>query len=104
MGHRCGSTCQRKTGIACETCRTSGRVRVVELDENGKPVKPPGPHAQATLHEKGAAVDMYFDGLSYRWIAENMDQYFGRETGQMSVYRWVRKLTEQADAVLRPMK
>ena len=33
-----------------------------------------------------------------------MDQYFGRETGQLSVYRWVRELTEKADAVLRTMK
>ena len=57
-----------------------------------------------TPHEKGAAVDLYFDGVSYRRTAENMDQYFGRETGQMSIYRWVRELTGKADSVLRPMK
>ena len=104
MGHLCGSTCKRKTGQPCQTCRKSGGARVVEIDARGKPVKPPGPHAQATPHEKGAAVEMYFDGLSYRQTAGNMDQFFGRETTQVSVYRWVRDLSKKADDVLRPMK
>ena len=104
MGHLCRGNCKRKTGQPCQTCRTSGGARVVQLDANGKPVKPPGPHAQATPHEKGAAVEMYFDGLSYRRTAGNMDQFFGRETGSTSIYRWVRELAEKADSVLRPMK
>ena len=105
MGHLCGSTCKQKTRQPCQTCRTSGGgPRLVQLDANGKQVKPPGPHAHATPHEKGAAADLYFDGVSYRWTAENMEQYFGRETGQMSVYRWVRDLSKRADDVLRPMK
>ena len=81
----CGSTCKRKTG---QPCRTSGGARVVQLDARGKPVKPPpaGKYRQATPHEKGAAVDMYFDGVSYHRTAENMDQHFGRQTSQMSVY------------------
>ena len=58
MGHLCGSTCKRKTGAACQTCRT----------------------------------------------AENMEKYFGRETGQMSVCRWVRELSGKSDEILRPMK
>ena len=74
------------------------------LDAHGKPVKPPGPHAHATPHEKGAAVDMYYDGLSYRRTAENVGQYFGRETNEATVYRWVRDLAAKADNVLRPMK
>ena len=104
MGHLCRGNCERKTGQACQTCRTSGKARVVQLDANGKPVKPPGPHAQATPHEKGAAVEMYFDGLSYRRTAGNMDQFFGRETTQVSVYRWVRDLSKKEEDVLRPMK
>ena len=76
MGHLCRGNCKRKTGQACQTCRTSGKARVVELDANGKPVKPPGPHAHATPHEKGAAVDLYFDGVSYRRTAENMESVF----------------------------
>ena len=104
MGHLCGSTCRRKTGQPCRTCRTSGGPQLVQLDARGKPVKPPGPHAHATPHEKGAAVDLYFDGHSYRRTAENIGQYFDRETTQVSVYRWVRDLSKKADEVLRPMK
>ena len=74
------------------------------LDAHGAPVKPAGPRPRATPHEKGAAVDMYFDGLSYRKTAQNMDQYFGRTTDQSSIYGWVRDLSKKADSVLRPMK
>ena len=80
-----------------------GKSRVAVLDANGKPVKPEGKRPHATPHEIGAAVDMYFDGLSYRRTAGNMEQYFGRETTPMTVYRWVRELTGKADEVLRPM-
>ncbi len=106
MGHLCGSSCKRKSGLACETCRTSGKgKRVIILDENGKPVNPPTPiHPHATPHEKGAAVDMYFDGLSYRRTAENIGQYFDRKTNPATVYRWVRELTERADEIVKPMK
>ena len=58
----------------------------------------------ATPHEKGAAVDMYFDGVSYRRTAENVEQYFDRKTSTGSIYAWVRDLSKKADSVLRPMK
>ena len=103
MGHLCGNACKRKTGQSCDTCRTAGKSRVAVLDANGKPVKPEGKRPHATPHEIGAAVDMYFDGLSYRRTAGNMEQYFGRETTPMTVYRWVRELTGTAEEVLRPM-
>ena len=105
MGHLCGATCKRKTGQSCRTCRSSGAVRFVQLDDRGKPIKPTdGQRRQATSHEKGAAVDMYFDGVSYRKTAQNMKQYFGRETGPTSIYRWVRELMAKADEALKPMK
>ena len=105
MGHNCGSTCKRKTGERCDTCRSgAGGKRVAILDANGKPIKPEGKHAHATPHEKGAAVDMYFDGLSYRRVAGNMEDYFGRKTTPMTVYRWVHELTGTADEILRPLK
>ena len=88
----------------CQTCRIGGGPRIALLDARGKPIKPEGRHPHATPHEKGAAVDLYFDGVSYRRTAENMEQYFGRETGATSVYRWVRELTEKADSVVKPMK
>ena len=104
MGHLCGTTCKRKTGTACEPCRRGGKARVAVLDANGKPVKPEGKRPHATPHEKGAAVDMYFDGLSYRRTAENIGQYFGRDTTQVTVYRWVRELAQKAAEILRPLK
>ena len=33
-----------------------------------------------------------------------MEQYFGRETTQVSIYRWVRELTAKADLALNPIK
>ena len=104
MGHLCGSTCKRKRGIACQTCRTAGKARVAVLDAKGAPVKPAGKRPHATPHEKGAAVDMYYDGLSYRRTAENIGEYFGRKTDPSTVYDWVRDLAAKADEVLRPMK
>ena len=42
------------------------------------PVKPPPTrkYRQATPHQKGTVMDMYFDGVSYRPTAENVGQYF----------------------------
>lgn len=105
MGHMCGATCKRKTGVACATCRTSGRARVAVLDDNGKPIHSAGEtRHHATPHIKGSAVDMYFDGLSYRQTARNMDAYFGRKTDQSSIYKWVRELTGKASDIVAPLK
>ena len=105
MGHKCTSpNCKRRTGERCDTCRIGGGARLVLHDAAGRPVKPEGKRPHATPHEKGAAVDMYFDGLSYRRVAGNMEQYFDRKTDAATVYRWVRELTGQADEILRPMK
>lgn len=82
MGHECGSTCKRKTGQRCNTCRRGGGKRRA--------------YVHATPQQVGAAVDMYFDGLSYRRIADNMDDYFDRETNAASIFRWTRQLTERA--------
>ncbi len=107
MVHKCTSPhCKRRTGERCDTCRVGGGGgrRMIVVDALGKPGKPEGKRPHATPHEKGVAVDMYFDGLSYRRIAGNMEQYFGRETSPMTVYRWVRESTGKADEILRPMK
>ena len=104
MVHICRSTGQRKTGQPCQTGRTSDGARHIPIDDRGKPVKPEGKHPHATPREKGAAADLYFDGRSYRRIAGNMDQHFGRETGSTGVYRWARELTEKADSVVKPMQ
>ena len=47
---------------------------------------------------------MYFGGHSYRRVAGNMEQYFDRDTGVATVYRWVRETTGKAEDILRPLK
>ena len=49
-------------------------------------------------------MDLYYDGHSYRKTADNIGQYFDRETNTATVYRWVRDLSKKADEVLRPMQ
>ena len=39
---------------------------------------------------------MYFDGLSYRRVAENIEEYFGRKTDPSTVFRWVHQQTARA--------
>ena len=96
MGHLCGSTCKRKTGEHCTTCRVGGGQTVLTIDPSN-----PGKRRQhATPIEIGAAVDMYFDGLSYRRVAENIGDYFHRPTNATTVYRWVRDNTARLKEVV----
>ena len=45
----------------------------------------------------GAAVNMYYDGLSYKRIAENIAEMFDRpEPSKRSIYQWVRTYTNKA--------
>ena len=90
MSHNCGSTCKRKTGESCATCRVGGGGYIHR------------PHA--TPAQIGAAVDMYFDGLSYRRVAENVDEHFGRPTNPATVYRWVQEQTGRANDIVRDLK
>ena len=75
MSRRCGSTCKRKTGERCDTCRRpGGGHQVLTIDPNN----PEKRRQHATPIEIGAVVDMYFDALSYRRVAENIGDYFHR--------------------------
>ena len=97
MSHLCGSTCKRKQSptIACSTCRLSGGSG----KWHGAPRRP-----HATPKEVGAAVDMYFDGLSYRRTAENVEEYFGRKTDAATVYRWVQDYSARAAEIVKAHK
>ena len=86
MGHKCGSGCKRKTGVACATCRHSGTL---------------SPTRHAAPNEVAAAVDMYFDGLSYRAVARNMGDHFNLETGPTTVHRWVQDYSQQATEIAK---
>ena len=89
MGHMCGSNCKRKTGRRCETCRRPGgrgkRASVQIKRGAGRPKGALG----VTPKVQGAAMDMYFDGLSYRKVAENVGDYFDKPVTPTTVYRWV---------------
>ena len=100
MGHLCGSSCKRKTGERCDTCRTGGRSNVLTIDADN----PTPRRKHATPIEIGAAVDMYFDGISYRRVAENIGDYFHRPTNATSVYNWVRQETAKAKGALADIK
>ena len=89
MSHNCGSTCKRKTGESCATCRVGG----------GHSRRP-----HATPAQIGAAVGLYFDGLSYRRCAENVDEILGRPTNPATVYRWVQEQTRRAGDVVNEIK
>ena len=93
----CGSTCKRKQSppIPCETCRLNGG-RGPGHDDDRKP--------HATPKQVGAAVDLYFDGLSYRRVAENMGEHFDRPTSVGSVYSWVQDLSGKANEVTKETK
>ena len=86
MSHNCGSTCRRKQAIPtrCDTCRRSASAN---------------PRRHATPREIAAAVDMYFDGLSYRKVARNMGDHFNLATGQVTVHRWVQKYSQKASEI-----
>ena len=47
---------------------------------------------------------MYFDGLSYRRVAENIGDYFGRPTNASTVYRWVQEHSQRAAELVSDFK
>ena len=90
MSHMCGTTCKRKQTppVPCATCGLNGGSK--------------RPHA--TPQQVGAAVDMYFDGLSYRRVAENVEHYFGRKTNPVTVMRWVHDSADRAHEIVHDTK
>ena len=90
MSHLCGSGCKRKQTppIPCDTCRTSGQGR----------------RHHASSREVGAAVDLYFDGLSYRRVAENMGEHFDHPTNAATVFRWVQLYSKRASEIVKDCK
>ena len=91
MSHLCGASCKRKQTpvVACATCNIAGGGN---------------PRSNATPAQKAAAVDMYFDGISYRRCAENIGEHFHRPTNAATVYRWVQEQTRRAGDMLNGVK
>ena len=85
-------------GIKTDLCRPGGSQRQAK-PRRGRPPKPSAP-----ARVVGAALDMYFDGLSYRRTAENLGEYFDKPTDAATVYRWVQKYSTRAKAVTDDLK
>ena len=47
---------------------------------------------------------MYFDGLSYRRVAENIEGYFGRKTNAVTIMRWVHDYADRAHEIVHDTK
>ena len=90
MSHNCGSTCRRKIGARCVTCRRPGTTDETEEHDDANR----GRHANP--REIGAAVDMFYDGLSYRKVSDNMGEHFNLDTGGATVHRWVQDYSAKA--------
>lgn len=92
---RCGSSSIVKRGshdgkqtFACKDCFRRFFRSNETLDGRAKQI--------------GAAVNMYYDGLSYKRIAENISEMFDRpEPSKRTIYSWVRRYT---DKVIVPRK
>ena len=98
MSHMCGSTCKRKTGEGCQTCGLSGSHAPIVL----QPGEKRRGHAPPQL--VGLALDMYFDGLSYRRTAEKLGEHFGQDTNPATVFRWVQEYSKRAADVVSSQK
>ena len=92
---RCGSSSVMKRGyhdgkqtFACRDCSRRFFNRDDTLDGRAKQI--------------GAAVNMLYDGLSYKRIAENISEMFDRpEPSKRTVYNWVRRYTDKAISAMR---
>ena len=92
---RCGSSAVVKRGnhdgkqtFACKECSRRFFNSDDTLDGRAKQI--------------GSAVNMFYDGLSYKRIAENIAEMFDRpEPSKRTIYSWVRRYTDKAIAAMR---
>ena len=92
---RCGSSLVMKRGyddgkqtFACRECSRRFFNSDDTLDGRAK--------------QLGAAVNMFYDGLSYKRIAENIAEMFDRpEPSKRTIYTWVKRYTGKAMAAMR---
>ena len=103
MSHNCGTSCKRKTGRRCVTCRRPGTLPpgVVHVEP-----PEPGPQAQATRH---AAADRRGGGYVLRWPVlssrgRERRGLFGRPTAVGTVFGWVKDQTDKAKSVVDDIK
>lgn len=100
------------TTINCPTCQSDHVVKIGKrgnyqrylcracsksFHDNGN-----APGKRFTANQTGAAVRMFYSGMSYKQIAENMaEQYDVPEPSKATIYEWVKEYT---DTALQEMK
>ena len=77
-----------KQTFACKSCERRFFQSNETLDGRAKQI--------------GAAVNMFYDGLSYKRIAENISEMFDRpEPSKRTIYNWVKRYTDKAIVTMR---
>jgi len=84
-----------RTGIQNYICRKCGR----KFTEKDSPY-----HMQTTSEQIGAALNMYYDGLSLSDIARHLGETYHNPVNPSTVYRWIIRYTVKALDILEPLK
>lgn len=95
----CGSTDTMKYGIVkgeqvyiCRKCHRKFRA-------NDKPYR-----KQSTVEEIGAALNMFYDGMSLSAIGRHLGETHSHPVNGSTVYRWILRYTSEATSLLSSLR
>lgn len=95
----CGSTDIMKRGIRKSVqnyiCKACGRVFIA---------KDAPYHMQTSTEQIGAALNMFYDGMSVAQVARNLKEVYGNPVNGSTVYRWLIRYTFIAATILNPLE
>jgi putative transposase len=95
----CGSTDIMKYGIRKGVqnyiCKACGRVFIT---------KDAPYHMQTPVDQMGAALNMFYDGMSLSAIATHLKETYNNPVNASTVYRWLMRYTFIALTILEPLK
>ncbi len=95
----CGSTDIMKYGIRKGVqnyiCKACGRVFIV---------KDAPYHMQTSIEQIGAALNMFYDGMSLSAIANHLKETYNNPVNASTVYRWLIRYTFIAITTLEPLQ
>ncbi|MGA2159521.1 MAG: IS6 family transposase [Dehalococcoidia bacterium] len=57
------------------------------------------PHMQIPIDRVGAAVAMYYEGLSLNEIKRVLGQIYGKEISDQGIYNWIKRFTDDAKRI-----
>jgi putative transposase len=61
-------------------------------------------HMQTPTEQMGAALNMFYDGMSLSSIARHLEESYKNHVDPSTVYRWVIRYTNKAINILEPLK